>query len=50
MLTREKANMLLQHWVCSSEATRHDLGWAPKVPWSDGVRRVVAWYRENGWL
>ncbi len=50
MLTREKANMLLQHWVCSSETTRKDLGWEPRVPWSEGVTRAVAWYRENGWL
>jgi nucleoside-diphosphate-sugar epimerase len=50
MLTREKANMLLQHWVCSSEDTRRDLGWEPKVPFSDGVGRAVKWYRENGWL
>jgi nucleoside-diphosphate-sugar epimerase len=50
MLTREKANMLLQDWVCSSESTRKDLGWEPKVPWSEGVPRAVAWYRENGWL
>jgi len=50
MLTREKANMLLMHWVCSSEITRRELGWEPRVTWSDGVRRAVNWYRENGWL
>jgi 2-alkyl-3-oxoalkanoate reductase len=50
MLTREKANMLLQDWVCSSEDTRRELAWEPKVPWSEGVGRAVRWYRENGWL
>jgi nucleoside-diphosphate-sugar epimerase len=50
MLTREKANMLLQHWVCSSEETRRDLGWAPAVLWPDGVKLAVRWYRDNGWL
>jgi nucleoside-diphosphate-sugar epimerase len=50
MLTREKANMLVQDWVCSSETTRKDLAWEPTVPWSEGVPKAVAWYRENGWL
>jgi len=50
MLTREKANMLLQHWVCSSDETRKELGWQPRVPWTEGVGRAVQWYRENGWL
>ena len=50
MLTREKATMLQQHWVCSSEDTRKDLGWEPRVRWADGVQRAVKWYRENGWL
>jgi nucleoside-diphosphate-sugar epimerase len=50
MLTREKASMLLQHWVCSSDATRQELGWTPEVPWEQGVRQAVQWYRDNGWL
>jgi nucleoside-diphosphate-sugar epimerase len=50
MLTREKASMLLQHWVCSSENTRKDLGWEPKVPWGEGVELAVRWYRAHGWL
>jgi nucleoside-diphosphate-sugar epimerase len=50
MLTQEKANMLLQHWVCSSEATRKELGWEPKVQRPQGMDLAVAWYRQNGWL
>jgi dTDP-glucose 4,6-dehydratase len=31
-------------------AKLHALGWAPQVPFDDGLRRTVAWYRENeGW-
>jgi len=50
MLTREKANMLLQHFVCESSLTQKDLGWKPEVPLREGVRRAADWYRENGWL
>jgi nucleoside-diphosphate-sugar epimerase len=50
MLTREKATMLLMHWVCSSEQTRRDLNWQPKVAFAQGVDQAVRWYRENGWL
>lgn len=50
MLTPEKAEMLLQHWVCDSAATRRDLHWEPKVRWSDGVRLAAKWYEDNGWL
>jgi len=50
MLTRDKANMLMQHWVCSSEATKTELGWEPRVRWDEGVALAVKWYRDNGWL
>ncbi len=50
MLTREKANMLLQNWICSSEQTYKDLDWRPKVSWSEGIGRTVDWYRQNNWL
>lgn len=50
MLTREKAEMLLQHFVCESSAAQRDLGWKPEVKLGDGVRRAATWYRENGWL
>jgi nucleoside-diphosphate-sugar epimerase len=50
MLTREKANMLLKDWVCSSEDTRRELDWTPAVSWKEGVERTVRWYRDNKWL
>jgi 2-alkyl-3-oxoalkanoate reductase len=50
MLTPEKANMLLQHFVCESDKTRADLGWKPTVPLEQGLPLTVQWYRENAWL
>lgn len=46
MLTPDKADMRLQHFVCSPEA----LGWSPRVGVGEGVKLTVPWYRENGWL
>jgi nucleoside-diphosphate-sugar epimerase len=42
--------MLLQNWICSSEATCRELEWQPQVRWSEGIQRAVDWYRQNGWL
>ncbi|MBP9111308.1 MAG: NAD(P)-dependent oxidoreductase [Polyangiaceae bacterium] len=51
MLTRDKVNELEQkHWVCSAADTKNDLGWTPEVPWSEGTKRAVDWYRKEGWL
>jgi nucleoside-diphosphate-sugar epimerase len=29
---------------------RAELGFAPQVGLDEGIRRTLAWYRENGWL
>jgi len=51
MLTRDKINELsAPHWVCDSQKTRTDLGWTPRVEWTEGARRAADWYRQEGWL
>ncbi|XP_067393020.1 dTDP-D-glucose 4,6-dehydratase isoform X2 [Emydura macquarii macquarii] len=25
----------------------HNLGWRPKVPWKEGIKKTIEWYREN---
>ncbi|MBE2248593.1 MAG: NAD-dependent epimerase/dehydratase family protein [Myxococcus sp.] len=50
MLTPEKANMLMQHFVCSSQPAQSALNWTPQVSLDEGLKHTVAWYREHGWL
>ena len=50
MLTRDKCNELFDQWVCDSAHTQRVLGWEPKVPFSEGVKKTVAWYQQAGWL
>jgi nucleoside-diphosphate-sugar epimerase len=50
MLTRDKCNELFDQWVCDSSRAQKELGWAPSMTFSQGVKRTVDWYREAGWL
>lgn len=37
-------------WVCSSEKAYRQLGWRPKVPLDEAIRKTAAWYRTHGWI
>ncbi len=50
MLTPEKANMLLQHFVCDSSEAQRALGWKPQTKLREGLRETATWYKQAGWL
>jgi len=51
MLTRDKCNELFApNWVCDASEARRSLGWEPKIPFEEGARHTVSFYRESGWL
>jgi dTDP-glucose 4,6-dehydratase len=34
---------------CLDTAKLRELGWSPQIPFEDGLRRTVQWYREQQW-
>lgn len=51
LFNRQKAIMGAQDaWTCSSDAAGEDFGYEPEVDLDEGVKRALAWYREEGWL
>lgn len=51
LFNRQKATMGAQSaWTCRSDLARGDLGYVPRVPVEEGVRRTFAWYRAERWL
>lgn len=50
-LNRDKYRIMAQrNWAIDTGKARRDFGFASSVPLPEGVRRTVAWYRENHWL
>ena len=37
-----------RRYLLNSATIRRVLGWAPQVPFEEGMRRTVAWYKDNG--
>jgi nucleoside-diphosphate-sugar epimerase len=42
--------MRQRNWRCNIEPARRELGFEPKVRLEEGVKRSIAWYKENNWL
>ena len=50
-LNNDKYNILRQrNWRCDIEATRHELGFEPKVQLKEGVKTTIQWYKDHKWL
>lgn len=50
-LNLDKYQILSQrNWQCDIEPARRELGYEPKWPLERGVKKTVAWYKENKWL
>ena len=44
------AEFLAPAWTCRADALRADAGWEARIDLETGLRRAVAWYRQEGWL
>lgn len=50
-LNNDKYNIMRQrNWRCDIDPARRELGYQPQVKLQEGVRRSIAWYKENKWL
>ncbi len=51
LLNPDKVNEMVQdYWICSPRKAEKELGFIAKTPLEEGMRRTIAWYREEGWL
>jgi nucleoside-diphosphate-sugar epimerase len=50
-LNNDKYHILRQrNWRCDISPAISELGYKPQVKLEEGVRRSIAWYKENGWI
>ena len=50
-LNNDKFHIMRQrNWRCDITPARRELGYEPQVKLEEGVRRSIAWYKENNWL
>src|SRR4030095_16554828 len=50
IFTSEKVKEMRQaSWVCGFLRLEEKIGWTPKVPFQDGVRETLEFYRKEGW-
>ena len=50
MLTREKANEILQSWEINTEKAKRELGFESAIPFAVGAKDTYDWYIKEKWL
>ncbi len=50
MFTVEKADEILADWETDVSRARDELGFESQIPFPQGARETVFWYREEAWL
>ena len=49
-LYRRRVDFFTKSRAFDITKARHEIGYAPQVGLREGIRRTLAWYREQGWL
>jgi nucleoside-diphosphate-sugar epimerase len=47
-LDHRKVDFFIVNRAYSIQRARDELGWVPKMKFSDGIAKTIAWYRDNG--
>jgi len=50
VVNKEKANEMVEEWVCSSQKAKKELGYNPQVTIQEGISRTIRWYKKHNWL
>jgi nucleoside-diphosphate-sugar epimerase len=49
-LYRRRVDFFTKSRAFDIARARREIGYAPRVPLREGIRRTLGWYREHGWL
>lgn len=50
VVNKEKANEMIQEWVCTSRKAEKELTYYPKISIQEGISRTIRWYKKHNWL
>jgi len=51
IINLEKLDELMAvNWACSVERAKHDLGFKPQYPLTQGLQETLQWYKDNNWI